>query len=269
MNYELLPFIVLIAKIFRKKNKILFRNMNYISKSMASKKTLLSRIFLKYFMLFAFPFIDIVIHQCNEMKKDFDSYCFFHPNQSVVINNIVRTHQNKPITQVAQTPYILLVGRLVKQKNIKFAIDILKLCHKKNFKVDLIVIGEGELLDDLKRYSVRYGLSDYVKFLGNKNNVNDYYRSAHATILTSDYEGFPNVLIESMSCGTPVVAHNCKSGPEELIVNGKNGFLVNFQNDSEFVDAILKIKDIDRSDISSTITNYLVNNVYKHYSKIL
>lgn len=269
MNYELLPFIVLVSKCLRKKSRIVVRNMNYISKSMASKNRGIFTIIQKYLMLLTFPLTDVVVHQCNAMKKDFHSYCLFQPKHSTVIKNVVNFPRKSLPATIAQKPYLLLVGRLVEQKNIRLAIDILKSLHNKSYELNLIVIGEGDLLSDLQDYAERLGLLQYIKFLGRKNNVNEYYFSAHATILTSNYEGFPNVLIESMSCGTPVVAHNCKSGPEELIVNGENGFLVGFQNILEFVDAIIKIKNIDRSSISSTITAFLPANVYNDYSKIL
>ena len=269
MNYELLPFIVLISKCLKKENRIVVRNMNYISKSMRSKNRSILTIFQKYLMLLTFPLTDVVVHQCNAMKKDFHSYSLFQPKHSIVIRNVVNLPNNNVQATIAQKPYLLLVGRLVEQKNIRLAIDIVKSLHKKNYELDLIVIGEGELLSDLKDYAERLGLLQHIKFLGSKKNVNEYYFSAYATILTSNYEGFPNVLVESMSCGTPVVAHNCKSGPAELIVNGKNGFLVGFKNILEFVDAIIKIKNIDRSSIPSTITAFLPANVYSDYSKIL
>tara|TARA_B100001059_G_C17833307_1_gene586168 strand:+ start:3885 stop:4967 length:1083 start_codon:yes stop_codon:yes gene_type:complete len=269
MNNQLLPIVVFIAKLMGKKNKILFRNMNYISKSIESDSILIEKFFLKYLMMLALPFVDVVIHQCKDMSDDFNSFFIFQPRGSVVINNVLSSSQKKPLQKINHEPYLLLVGKLLPQKNIKFAIDILNLFHKKHNRISLLIIGKGKLLQELKTYAKEKSLCEYVKFLGKKNNVNDYYSGAYATILTSDYEGFPNVLIESISCGTPVVAHNCKSGPRELIINGKNGFLVDYQNILEFVDALFKIKDIDRSNISSTIKNYLPNNVYSQYSKII
>ena len=269
MNNQLLPIVVFIAKLMGKKNKILFRNMNYISKSIKSDSTLIEKYFIRYLMMFALPYVDVVIQQCKDMSDDFNSFFSLQPKGSVVINNILSSSLEKPLQKINHGPYLLLVGKLLPQKNIKFAIDVLNLFHKKHYKISLLIIGEGKLLQELKTYAIEKSLSEYVEFLGKKNNVNDFYSSAYATILTSDYEGFPNVLIESISCGTPVVAHNCKSGPRELIMNGKNGFLVDYQNILQFVDALYKIKDIDRSNISSTVKNYLPNNVYSQYSKVI
>lgn len=269
MNYQLLPIIALLAKLFRKKNKIIVRNMNYISKSIASIESSVIRILQKYLLLITFPLIDIFIHQCKEMEEDFKSFCYFEPKKSIVINNVLSPSQKISNNKIEFEPYLLLVGKLLPQKNIKFAIDILKLFNKKYRKIDLIIIGEGKLLSNLKQYAKNINMSESVRFLGSKNNVDDYFNGAYATILTSYYEGFPNVLIESMRCNTPVVAHDCKSGPSELIINGENGFLVEYNNIKEFTKALKDIEKIDRSRVSSTIVNYLPENVYKQYSKIL
>jgi glycosyltransferase involved in cell wall biosynthesis len=269
MNYQLLPVIVFIAKFMGKKNKLFFRNMNFISKHMLNNYNFFTRFIQKYSMIIALPLIDIVIHQCKEMEKDFKCFNYFQAKQSIVINNVLRAINTKVVQKIEHKPYLLLVGKLLPQKNIKFAIDILKLFHDKHEIIDLIVIGEGKLYSELIAYAKHSGLSHHVKFVGRKDNMNDYYKSAYATILTSDYEGFPNVLIESIYCQTPVVAHNCKSGPSELIVNGVNGFLVEYQNANEFVTALKKVESIDRSSISSTIVNYLPENVYKQYAQIL
>lgn len=269
MSYQLLPIIVCIVKLMGKNNKIFFRNMNYISKHMPNNYNYFSRIIQKYSMIFTLPLVDIVIHQCKEMEKDFKSFSYFQPKQSIVINNVLSSLNTQVVKQIEHKPYLLLVGKLLPQKNIKFAIDILKLFHHKYEIIDLIVIGEGKLYSELMAYAKHIGLSSHVKFIGRKDNMNDYYNSAYATILTSDYEGFPNVLIESIYCRTPVVAHNCKSGPAELIINGVNGFLVEYQNANDFVDALKKVDSIDRSSISRTIMKYLPENVYKQYAKIL
>jgi len=65
-----------------------------------------------------------------------------------------------------------------------------------------------------------------VGFEGFKKDMIPYYLSAKATVLTPLYEGFPNVLVESITLGTPAIAFNCPSRPSEIIVDGINGFLV-------------------------------------------
>ena len=72
-----------------------------------------------------------------------------------------------------------------------------------------------------------------------------YYSNAKATLLTSLYEGFPNVLIESISLGTPIISFDCKSGPSEIVIDGENGYLINFKDVNCFSAAIDRLMNED------------------------
>ena len=113
-------------------------------------------------------------------------------------------------------------------------------------------------------------LSNFVNFEGFQSELIPYYTRAKATVLTSIYEGFPNVLVESMSAGTPVIAFDCPSGPRDIIIPNENGILVDYLNVADFAQAIIDITSgnvtfdkkriIDsckRFDIKETIEQYL------------
>lgn len=269
MNYELIPFVIFTLKILKMPNRILVRNMNYFSKEIESKKNISGKFFLRNLLMIAIPKCNVVIHQCKEMKDDFDSYFSSFNNKSIVINNVLDASNDYIMPIDDKKKYMLCVGRLAPQKNFKLAIDILNAYINKYGDIKLLIIGDGELRHELESYAKELNLENHIKFLGMQNSITSYYKGAYVTILTSDYEGFPNVLIESIHSGTPVVAHNCRSGPSELIINGKNGYLVNYQKITEFIDAIKRIEEIDRSNIKQTVTQYLPNHVYFKYSSIL
>ncbi len=70
------------------------------------------------------------------------------------------------------------------------------------------------------------------------DDVNGYYNRSKSTILTSLYEGYPNVLAESLTAGTPVVSFDCQSGPNEIIRDGINGYLIPCFDTELFVDKL-------------------------------
>ena len=129
-----------------------------------------------------------------------------------------------PIT--LKEPYILAVGRLHQIKQFDHLIEAYAKSQAKANGVKLVIIGEGEELENLKALAQSLNTGDQVTFLAFKKNIYPYYKKALFTVLTSKNEGFPNVLIESLACKTPVVSYDCESGPSEIINHKRNGLLV-------------------------------------------
>jgi glycosyltransferase involved in cell wall biosynthesis len=121
---------------------------------------------------------------------------------------------------------IISVGRLAEPKKFDRLLRVFASVKKNNDKVFLIVIGEGVLRPDLCELAVKLKVNKSVEFVGFKENPWAWISRADIFVLSSDYEGFPNVLLESMACKTPIVSTDCLSGPGEIITNGENGLLV-------------------------------------------
>lgn len=79
--------------------------------------------------------------------------------------------------------------------------------------------------------------------MGHKDNPYAWISKADIFVLPSDYEGFPNVLLESMACGTPIITTNCPSGPGEIITDGKNGIFVPPADEKALAEAVLDLLD--------------------------
>jgi glycosyltransferase involved in cell wall biosynthesis len=138
--------------------------------------------------------------------------------------------------------YILGVGRM--KDNIKQFDHLIKAFKKSdafanNFK--LVLMGDGAYKNMLIDLVQKESLEDQVVFLPYMENPFPYIKNAYLMALTSKNEGFPNVLIESLACGVPVVAYNCESGPSEIILDENNGLLVKNQDIDSMAKAISRM----------------------------
>jgi teichuronic acid biosynthesis glycosyltransferase TuaC len=105
-------------------------------------------------------------------------------------------------------PILLWVGRVEPVKGLPTLVEALELLRARGIEFHMLLVGTGELKSSLAADTSRRGLSDYVQWLGAvpHDQLGDYYRAADLTVLPSLSEGVPNVLIESIACGTPFVA---------------------------------------------------------------
>ncbi len=141
---------------------------------------------------------------------------------------------------------ILTVARLVEKKGIIYGIRAVQMIIERGYHLKYIIIGDGILADDLKDYISNEKLSDSVEFLGYKDHEEIYRLMASSDIFilpcieaqNGDMDGLPNVLLESLAIGLPVISSRI-SAVEELITHEKTGLLVNPKNEDELAEAIM------------------------------
>ena len=126
--------------------------------------------------------------------------------------------------------FLLAVGRLAEQKAFDRLLDAFAQVAARHGDWDLVVVGEGEMRGALEAQAVRLDLGGRVHFPGRVGNMGEWYRAADGFVLTSHYEGIPNVLLEAMVHGCPAISVDCDAGPRDVIRNGEDGLLV-AQND--------------------------------------
>ena len=122
-------------------------------------------------------------------------------------------------------PVLLAVGRLVDAKDYPAMLAALA-AIRRSTPARLAILGEGPLRGALDARVRALGLGDAVVFLGYDKNPYRYMQRARLVIQSSRAEGLPGALIQSLACGTPVVATDCDHGPREVVREGVDGYLV-------------------------------------------
>ena len=121
---------------------------------------------------------------------------------------------------------VITVGRLEKQKGFDILIDAYARLTEDFPDWDLVILGEGSEHIRLNEQIGRKGVSSRISLPGRVGNIADWYARADFFVMSSRFEGFPNVLIEAMAYGLPVVSFDCDTGPKDIIENEVNGILV-------------------------------------------
>ena len=265
INYNKFIFVSRCINTLSIKNKVLLENEKnpilYIKK----------KILFKSIELF-FKYSDLIISQCNGMKKDLIGNFGIIPDKCVTIYNPIREGFifNLDNSKIKDN-YILCVGKLLPQKAFDVAIKCFAKISCNYPNLVLIIAGKGQLEEKLKRLTIDLDIENKVIFTGYTDNIKSLYEKAKFTLLTSIYEGFPNNLLESIALGTPIVAFDCPSGPSEIVVEGVNGFLVKNQDEQALINAMDKALNFNWNveSIHKTSLKYSIDNIIPQYITLL
>lgn len=135
--------------------------------------------------------------------------------------DFINARKSEPLD--IERPFVLFVGRLSKQKNVDVLIEAFDLLS--NEGLGLRIVGSGEEEHSLRKLVANLGLKERITFIPFDPNPFRYMARAEAFVLPSRYEGFPNVLVEAMACGTPVIAADCCEGVREIVKHDVTGLL--------------------------------------------
>ena len=131
--------------------------------------------------------------------------------------------------------YIINVAGLTKVKNQAL---LLRAYSKLDTDLHLVILGKGRQEKNLKELAKKLGIEKRVHFLGWQSNPYKYMKNSKLFVLSSDVEGFGNVLVESLALNTPVVSTNCPSGPSEILVGELSKFLVKPGDEKDLLEKI-------------------------------
>lgn len=179
---------------------------------------------------FLYRFADTICVQTNEMKSFYPAYL---QKKIVVLENPLDFDEmgKQCVGQdIEKENTVISVGRLEKQKDFVTLIKSYKAVAEKHPSWKLKIFGQGNRREELQNLIRKENLEENVKLCGVTHTPFLEMKKAKVFVLSSFYEGFPNVLCEAMHAGLPCISTRCECGPSELIDDGRSGFLVPIGN---------------------------------------
>ena len=196
---------------------------------------------------------DNIVFQTNDAKNYFSKKI---QAKSVVIPNPIKS--NLPYWNKENfNKEIITACRMTAQKNLKMLLDSFNIFSKKNGEYILSIYGEGEELNSLVSYAKEIGINDKVFFRGYCIDVHNKIKDSAIFVMTSDYEGISNAMLEALAIGIPTICTDCPiGGARQFIKDGVNGFLVpvrDYKMFSEKMDYLVNDKELMLSFYSNAI----------------
>lgn len=200
-----------------------------------------------------YPYGDIFVAVSEDLGKHMEK-TFLHQKKVNVIPNLYHINEIRKRSLESLPPemaflqrkkFILNVGSLCYQKGQDDLLTIFAHVCKHYAELFLVIVGRGEWKELLCSRVDSLGITGKVVFVDFDSNPYRYMARALAFVLTSRYEGFPNVLVEAMICGTPSVAFDCPTGPREILGDSRYGYLI---RDRSILQASQAISTLIRDD---------------------
>ena len=192
-------------------------------------------------------------------------------DNACIISNPIEIHSER---KDVLRNRIVTVGRLSEQKNQKMLIEAFLQFHQKHPDYILDIYGEGHLRDSLQQQISELKLTNCITLKGAVSDVHEQISDAKLFVLSSDYEGLSNALLEAMMLGIPCISTNC-AGSDEYIKHGENGFLVDVGDTSAMVEAMeYMVTHIDEANEMGNCAqrmsqSFAKPNVIKQWDKVI
>lgn len=274
-NYQMASLLPLV----RRRSGVRFRAVGrtVVALSTAARdKSFWQRTIVMRFVRRRYRQLDAVIAQAHAMRSDLEENFGVAGERIAVIHNPAAGNGH-PSPEADQRPYppvptLLYVGRFKPQKQPLALLDLIGELRSRGHRgVRLLAAGEGPLLDAFRRSVRDRGLDDVVDYRGYVDDTAALFSEARVTVLVSRYEGFPNILVESLSHGVPVASYDCPTGPSEIVVDGTNGRIVAPDDLPALADAVAGLLDHppDRAAVRATASRWDPERILDQYEEVL
>ena len=274
-DHQLALVLTLLRQVCCWRYAVIARNINTLSRQCALEESFWHKHIVTFIVKRFYQQTDRIIAQSQGMAEDLIADYKLLREKIVVINNPV----SSAIEQAARAgtldlpknQQVLFAGRLAPQKGLDHLLRAFALCLAQAPDATLRIVGDGPLRDKLISQIKELKVEHAVRIEGFTLRIADCYRQARVVALTSMFEGFPNVLVEALTMGRPVVAFDCPSGPSEIIVDGVNGFLVPLGNDGLFARRLAEAldKNWDPQALRQSVARFAAENIMQDYQTVI
>lgn len=186
---------------------------------------------------------------------------------SIPVSVNVEKVSNAPVLENLKNKYpqykqvVLMVSRLVKQKNIPLAIKAFNQVIRKFPEAGLVIVGSGSEKSNIESYISKFGLSENIVIEDWSNDVYSKMKSADLFVMSSDYEGWGMTVIESVACGLPVIMTNVGCA-NEFIKNRENGLIIDIGDVNALKSSIIEVLE------NTELRKSLINNGFESLKNI-
>jgi len=260
ISLQVSPFALVGVALSRTDPMIVIRESNTPSVATATSDILLGKL-SPYAKRFTYARADRVVTVSEGAKEDVIDWLGLDPDQVITVynptnNDRIKSLAEEPIDHPwygGNDPVVTSVGRFYNQKDFETLLKAFAIVRE-HVSARLVIVGDGANRSRLENLTREINLDDVVDFVGYQDNPYKYMAGADLFVLSSNYEGLPNALIEALCVGTPAVATDCPSGPAEILLDGTGGWLVPVGAQQEMADAIveaLKKPDLSESKLET------------------
>lgn len=215
---------------------------------------------------FAKNIITLTKEDKNYFEKNLKSKNIVQIYNPTPYENVIKTNCNSKIA--------LAVGRLVKVKGFDKLLNIWSNIEKNESEWELHIVGTGEEKNNLLNLKEELGLKR-LKFIEHTKDIEKHYQEASIYLMTSRFEGLPMTLIEAQSFGLPIISYDIKTGPRDIIINNKNGYLIENDNLDMFVENFLDLANNNEKRLNFSQNSYNdskrfnTNSIVKRWEEVL
>ena len=226
-----------------------------------------------------YPLADMLVPVSDGVGEDIRSISGIDKDKLTVIRNPVVTSNtlqladepvDHPWFAANQPPVILGAGRFTRQKDFPTLIRAFATLRQQK-ECRLVILGKGGDQQACMDLAKSLGVAQDIDFPGFDSNPFRYMRHAALFVLSSAWEGSPNVLCEALAVGTPVVSTNCPSGPFEILQDGKYGMLVPVGDAEALADAMAQTleKPLPTDTLRQAVAEYTAEQSASRYLQVL
>lgn len=240
--------LLLLRELF-KKTKFIVRCDNYLYTYTDRQRRIIDKTYYR---------ADIIIAQTEEMKQELIDEMHISEDKVVALQNPVDTETINKKIQTGKNPYsdddkvrYVASGRFAHQKGFDLLVETFAIVKKQQPEAELYIVGRNDggfenYYNEVKQLIEKHGLQDSVKCVGFQNNPYVYIKYADCFVLSSRWEGLPNVMIESLYLGTPVAAFKCIPVIGRIVTDGVDGYLAEKENVESLAKAMIKASELGR-----------------------